>query len=269
MFKADEYHSNHSLQVRDTSTLLQKFKSQIKWSSGQKIIDVGCGPGDVTYEYLLPLIPDDAELLAVDMCENMINVAKSNYPDARLKFDVANLVKSKDIDKYESSFDTMFSFYCLNWIPDQQTALKNMYSMLKPGGEILFSLLVYCPHWPLHEIFASSPKWSSYMKNYRDYISPYHFSDDPLSEIRNSLRGVGFHIEHSSLTWKSFTFPSKSIFYRWCNTANTVSKNIPPCLLEEYDYEVKKTLWRKKLCILTETGQVIYKYSVIEVFAHK
>ncbi|XP_065209414.1 juvenile hormone acid O-methyltransferase-like isoform X2 [Planococcus citri] len=270
MFKAEKYYSYHSLQVRDVITVLQQFKSQIKWTSGQKIIDIGCGPGDVTYELLLPLIPDDAELLAVDMDEKMIDLAKINYSsDARLKFDVADLVKSKDIDKYESCFDTVFSFYCLNWIPEKRLALQNMYSMLKPGGEIVFSLVVDCPNWPLHEILASSPKWSPFMKNYRDSISPYHYSDDPLSEIRNLLQDVGFHIRHSSFTWISYTFPSKPIFHKWLHGINPYLKNIPQCLLKEYEQEVKKTLWDEKLCILNEKGEVVYKYSVIRVFANK
>ncbi|XP_065209418.1 juvenile hormone acid O-methyltransferase-like isoform X2 [Planococcus citri] len=269
MFQAQTYLSNHSLQVRDADEVLQKFKSEIKWKRGQKAIDIGCGPGDVTHDYLLPILPNDAELLAVDMCERMVNLGRNHYSDPRLNFDVLNLTNSEEVEKYESNFDLVFSFYCLNWIPDQRLALKNMYSMLKPGGEMLFTLVVDSPNHLVWELTAASPKWSAYMKNFRDTIPRYHYSDDPASEISELIRDVGFHIKHCSFEWKSFTFPTKQIFHKFMDGINPFLRNVPQCLLEEYGQEWEKTLWNEKLCFLHETGEVTYKYSVITAFAQK
>ncbi|XP_065206423.1 juvenile hormone acid O-methyltransferase-like [Planococcus citri] len=270
MFHAKKYHAYHAVQARDVDMLLQEFKSKIKWSSKQKIIDIGCGPGDTTCNYLLPLIPRDAELLAIDMSETMIGLAKSQYwTDPRLNFEVLDVTKPKIVEKYESNFDTVFSFYCLNWIPDQQSAMKNMYSVLKSDGEILVILVVDCPNYPLHELLAASPKWSPYMENYRDTISPYRYSNDPVSDVRNLFQDVGFHIKNSSYAMKSYTFPTKEIFHKWMDGVNPFLKNIPQNVLDEYDRAWKKTLWDEKLCVLHETNEVTYEYSVITVFAEK
>lgn len=51
------------MQDRDADMALQKYKPKMKWNSKQKILDIGCGPGDLTYNYLLPLIPSNGEMV--------------------------------------------------------------------------------------------------------------------------------------------------------------------------------------------------------------
>ena len=63
MLPSETYFSNHTLQFRDVDKLLKKYSRFIKWNSVQKVVDIGCGPGDVTHDLLLPLIPINAELV--------------------------------------------------------------------------------------------------------------------------------------------------------------------------------------------------------------
>lgn len=57
------YQSNHTMQERDASLVLQQFQPKIKWKSAKNILDIGCGPGDFTVNYLLPLASRQAEVV--------------------------------------------------------------------------------------------------------------------------------------------------------------------------------------------------------------
>lgn len=41
--------------------------------------------------------------------------------------------------------------------------MKNIYSILKDGGETLLIFLASSPIYTLYEMLASSPKWAQYM----------------------------------------------------------------------------------------------------------
>ncbi len=61
--KAGVYHSYHGMQDRDASLVLREYQSKMKWNHRHKILDIGCGPGDLTVNYLLPLVPKNGELV--------------------------------------------------------------------------------------------------------------------------------------------------------------------------------------------------------------
>ena len=95
------------------------------------MLDLGCGPGNVTRQVLMPRLPEDFGLLVgADMSDNMIQYAREMYTHSKLRFIQFDL--TKDIENTTqlrpSGFDKIFSFYCLHWIPDHR-----YYLAIKPG----------------------------------------------------------------------------------------------------------------------------------------
>jgi 2-polyprenyl-3-methyl-5-hydroxy-6-metoxy-1,4-benzoquinol methylase len=74
-----------------------------------KILEVGCGPGNIT-KYLLTKRPD-LNIFATDISPNMIELAKKNNPAAN--FAVLN---SRDIDQIKSKFDALICGFCLPYL---------------------------------------------------------------------------------------------------------------------------------------------------------
>ncbi|KAL1122095.1 hypothetical protein AAG570_003501 [Ranatra chinensis] len=107
--------------MRDAVEIVEAFKGQLAWTSEERVLDIGCGPGTVTAQVILPILPPDATIIGSDISESMIKFANDEYGGARLKFKQMDIV-SKDIwDKWnEETFNKIFSFYCLHWIQDQQ-----------------------------------------------------------------------------------------------------------------------------------------------------
>lgn len=65
MKKADLYEASNSMQKQDTSEVLSEFCSRLYYGSNEKVLDVGCGPGDVTAGMILPMLPSDATLVCI------------------------------------------------------------------------------------------------------------------------------------------------------------------------------------------------------------
>jgi len=97
---------------------------------GERILDVGCGPGQLTAE----IAGSGAEVLGIDLSADMVAAARSNYP--HLRFEVADIAAAN----YESEFDGVFSNAALHWVRDQQGAIIAIARALKPGGRFVFEM---------------------------------------------------------------------------------------------------------------------------------
>ena len=87
------------------------------------MLDLGCGPGSVTTQVLMPRLPADFGLLVgADLSADMIQYASKTYTHSKLRFTQFDL--AKDIENTSqlqpSSFDKIFSFYCLHWLSDHR-----------------------------------------------------------------------------------------------------------------------------------------------------
>ena len=125
------YASSNALTVRDVTKVLSEYIKSMSWKTGDRVLDLGCGPGNVTTEVLMPRLPEDfGVLVGADLSADMIQYASETYTNSKLRFTQFDL--AKDIGNTSqlrpSDFDKIFSFFCLQWIPDQR-----YYLAIKPG----------------------------------------------------------------------------------------------------------------------------------------
>jgi trans-aconitate 2-methyltransferase len=97
---------------------------------GERILDVGCGTGQLTSE----IAQSGAIVVGVDRSPEMIAAARQNYPD--LQFDVADITATG----YEGEFDAVFSNAALHWVKNQEGAITAIARALKPGGRLVFEM---------------------------------------------------------------------------------------------------------------------------------
>ena len=71
-------------------------------------------------------------------------------------------------------------------------ALKNINSILKPGGDCLIAFLTRNPIFEIYDQLSRSVKWSKYMYDVKKFISPYQYSENPASEFGDLLFASGF-----------------------------------------------------------------------------
>jgi trans-aconitate methyltransferase len=122
-WNADLYQQSHSFVWESGSDLLGLLAPK----AGERILDVGCGTGQLTAE----IARSGAETIGIDSSAAMIAQARSNFPSLRFEVqDVRALA-------YEGEFDAVFSNAVLHWVQPADAAAAAIARALKPGGRFV------------------------------------------------------------------------------------------------------------------------------------
>ncbi len=100
--------------------------AQVPLADAAFVVDLGCGPGNST-ELLAERFPK-AELLGLDTSPAMLDAARKRLPKARFEQADASTFT------LERPADLIFANAVLQWVPDHETVLPRLLSLLAPGG---------------------------------------------------------------------------------------------------------------------------------------
>ena len=107
--------------------------SRLELSPGLRVLDAGCGPGLLTVP-IRRSVGIHGRVLAVDIQAGMLERAKARVTQARLQnvdFLLAGLGEGL---LPANTFDRALLVTVLGEVPDKLSALREIYSALKPGG---------------------------------------------------------------------------------------------------------------------------------------
>ena len=124
-WNAKFYDNNHAFVAQYGKGLIDLLSPQSK----EKILDLGCGTGDVTATIYQQV--DGIELIGVDSSANMVERAKVKYP--HIDFQVADAINLP----FDDEFDAIFSNAVLHWIKTPEMVLQNIYKSLKKNGRFV------------------------------------------------------------------------------------------------------------------------------------
>lgn len=138
---AHSYDAYSEVQKRSANLLLEELQED----ELNRILEIGCGTGNFTI--LLTNKFKHAYVKAVDICEEMIEVASKKLKDKRIEF----VVSDAQHLNLQESFDLITSNACLHWFDNLDEALANYKKLLKKDAVIYFS--IFGPHtfWELKE----------------------------------------------------------------------------------------------------------------------
>jgi len=150
---------------------------------GMALLDIGCGPGRVTIPAAVK-VGQRGKVVALDVQPGMLNLTREKAKKKKLgninflqikmgegeiggKFESANLGKMK--------FDRALLVTVLGEIPKQETALKEIFEVLKPGGILSVTETIFDPH----------------VQSYK--------------KVSRLAKSIGFHEKTQFGNWLSFT----------------------------------------------------------------
>jgi 2-polyprenyl-3-methyl-5-hydroxy-6-metoxy-1,4-benzoquinol methylase len=101
-----------------------------------RILEIACGPGNIT-KYLLSKRPD-FNILAIDLAEKMVELAKKNNPTADFR-----VMDCRDILSLHEKFDAIICGFCMPYLSNEECSklIADMAVLLNPGGTVYFSTM--------------------------------------------------------------------------------------------------------------------------------
>lgn len=124
MNAAPLYSRSNLMQRQDALHVLKRYSKLVRWNLDEetKVLDVGCGDGNVTLDILLPFLPENVrKVVGMDISDEMIDFAKKYHSNGdRVKYIRADISDKDAVDEIDESYDHIFSFFCLHWVQNQR-----------------------------------------------------------------------------------------------------------------------------------------------------
>lgn len=101
-------------------------------TAGNHILDVGCGPGDIT-AHIASIVGPSGNVVGIDPSKERIALA-NEIATPNLSFYVG---RAEDLSQFASdSIDVVFVNSTFHWVENQATAIKEFARVLKSGGRV-------------------------------------------------------------------------------------------------------------------------------------
>jgi len=190
---------------------------------GMTVLDLGCGTGRDVY-IASKLVDESGQVIGVDMTAEQIQIAMKYQEEQRQRFgyDRSNVTLKqgyiedlKSLGIEDNSVDVVISNCVINLSPYKEQVFREIYRVLKPGGELYFSDVFADRRIP--EDLSNDPVLRSecisgamYVEDFRRLMSTVGWADFRYTIVReftlnneNMNRKIGF-VNFTSRTVRAF-----------------------------------------------------------------
>ncbi|KAF5286668.1 hypothetical protein FQR65_LT12499 [Abscondita terminalis] len=245
-------------------------KEEVKLHDYCNVMDIGCGPGNVTNNYIYPALPQTTKkLVAIDSSNEMIKHAERKYRDNdKLFFYVMDITTSNIPLMFLSEFDHIVSFYCFHLIFDHRKALSNIFKMLKPGGNMFLNFLGYSTIYDVYTSLKEEEEWKTHLKRYNSVASPLQAHKNPAIVFEKFVKEIGFKLNFC-ISEKKINMFLKDIFKKIILGINIFE--LPQAMEEPFiNYHLDFFKKRNLFCVDSDNNEYYYSpYTLLTVYASK
>ena len=189
LYREDQYGSHILAQLERARRFNLWLGDTLRPFVGDRILEIGAGIGNLTGQF----IPREL-YIASDVNPNYLHYLRSySYGKPYLRVMEIDAGKPSDFDGLEGQFDTVLMLNVLEHLPAEQTALRNLWRALEPGGRAI----ILVPQHPalygtLDEVLEHRTRYTT-------------------AGLSDALRAAGFRIE------QIFDFNRVSVPAWWLN----------------------------------------------------
>lgn len=180
--------SHATRSIADSASYLEPFLKH-----GQSLLDVGCGPGTITVEFVDRVAP--GPVLGIDVSADVIANAQGRFPDSAAAFEVMDLY---NLDIADDTYDVSHAHQVLQHVTEPVQALREMRRVVKPGGIVAVRDADYAAmHWS-----PETPPLDAWMRIYQQVAKSNDAEPNAGRHLQRWAREAGFSdITPSVSTW--------------------------------------------------------------------
>lgn len=191
--------------------------------AGCRVLDLGCGSGRDVYA-LAQVVGEQGEVVGVDMTAEQLAVARRHEDYHRAAFGFARsnvrfiegyIERLGELGLADASFDVIVSNCVINLCPDKGAVLREVFRLLKAGGEFYFSDVYADRRVPAAlrddpvlygECLGGALYWNDFLALARaaGFADPRLVEDRPLAVTDPALAARLGNIRFFSATWRLF-----------------------------------------------------------------
>lgn len=247
---ADQYAIGAFIQHTLSNRALSEY--HFHFHSDDNLLDVGCGDGSYTIE-IAKKIPA-GKITGRDPSEKMIAHAAKQKKPSNVVFECEDLMALNEKEKYS----VITAFWCLQWVPDFNVVLKNIFNALKSNGRF-FAIMPSenCLHYRLLNIIKNSGQFPV-LDHFNSHL---HFQS--IAHCEKQARQLGFTAFSAHLTHPKLPLPDMTTLEKFINgiplfngqVRDTEIPRLNAALVEAYKKiskeEFHELCWKDEIIILT------------------
>jgi ubiquinone/menaquinone biosynthesis C-methylase UbiE len=107
---------------------------QLDLSSGERVLDIGCGPGYLC-ESMGEIVGPRGAVVGIDISTDLIALCNQRKTSAWLSYAISDATK---VNQADASFDVVVCTQVAEYVPDVDRLVSEAFRVLKPGGRTLF-----------------------------------------------------------------------------------------------------------------------------------
>ncbi|ODT07064.1 MAG: SAM-dependent methyltransferase [Mesorhizobium sp. SCN 65-20] len=130
-FNVQDAAGYEQLMGRWSRKLAPKFVDFAGIADGEKVLDVGCGTGSLTFA--LAKAANPREIVAIDFSPVFVAAAQARNNDPRIKISQADACA---LPFEDNSFDRALALLVLHFVPEAPRAIAEMRRVTRPGGVV-------------------------------------------------------------------------------------------------------------------------------------
>jgi arsenite methyltransferase len=107
---------------------------QLSLSSGENVLDIGCGPGFLC-ESMGEIVGRHGAVVGIDISADLIGLCNRRKASTWLSYAIRDATNANQAD---ASFDVVVCTQVAEYVPDVNRVLSEAFRVLKPGGRTIF-----------------------------------------------------------------------------------------------------------------------------------
>jgi len=174
---AQQYDQVAQLQMQVGQQLLTAIDLPDSSRRKNMALDIGCGTGNLTRH----LQPYCDTLVALDFAPGMLQFASAHHSDSIQHFICAD---ADALPFAPASFDLVFSNFALQWCESLSALFRNLFALLRPAGQLVFSIPGDGTLWELQHSWQQADPFHRHVNTFVT-----------AQQVRDGLQHAGFQLD--------------------------------------------------------------------------